>query len=176
MPALLTETLFVNDPIERDLLCRASVREAIAIAIYLGIVEYLAARDYGIRYDLVSGPSQVAAGGSADYRIRVTNTGNQTSSGWQLRLGSVASVPHYDGSGAVGDFNGHRGHSERPGARSVDRDRRARYRAGICRGMVREGGRVDRWFGSAVPLAARGRAVAVTFDDDVTSCSMARKR
>lgn len=106
MPALLTETLFVNDPIERDLLRRSDVREAIAISIYLGIVEYLAARDYGIDYELLSAPSDLPAGGLADYRLRVTNTGNVSSAGWKLQLHSVPSVPHYDGSGATGDLLG----------------------------------------------------------------------
>jgi N-acetylmuramoyl-L-alanine amidase len=106
MATLLTESLFISDPIERELLRLARVREAIAIAIYLGIAEYFDARDYGIRYDLVSGQTSMTAGGSADYRIRVTNTGNLTSDGWQLRLGSVPSVPHYDGSGAVGSLVG----------------------------------------------------------------------
>ncbi|MEP7158967.1 MAG: N-acetylmuramoyl-L-alanine amidase [Chloroflexota bacterium] len=106
MATVLTETLFVNDPIERELLRRSDVREAIAIALYLGIADYFAARDFGIRYELVSGPTALAPNGTADYRLRVTNTGNLTSSGWQLRLGSVAGVPHYDGSGAIGDLMG----------------------------------------------------------------------
>jgi hypothetical protein len=106
MATILTESLFVNDPVERDLLRRSDVREAIAIALYLGVAEYLNTRDYGIRYELVSGPTSLAPGGSADYRLRITNTGNLPSSGWQLRLGSVSSVPHYDGSGAIGDLVG----------------------------------------------------------------------
>lgn len=103
MPALLTESLFVSDPIENELLRRPQVREAIAIAIYLGIGEYLATRDYGMRYELVDGPSVVASGAPADYQVRVTNTGNLPSSGWQLQLHDVPAVPLYDGSEAVGD-------------------------------------------------------------------------
>jgi len=105
-PALLTESLFVSDPLDRELLRRPAVREALAIAMYLGIGEYLSTRDYGIHYELVSGPSQLPAGGSADYRLRITNTGNLTSSDWQLRLGSVARVDYYDGSGSIGDLIG----------------------------------------------------------------------
>ena len=106
MPALLTESLFVSDPIERELLRRPAVREAIAIALYLGIADYLATRDYGIRYELLSAPDDLPAGGSADYEVRVTNTGNVPSAGWQLQLHNVPAVAHYDGSGAVGEMMG----------------------------------------------------------------------
>ena len=102
-PALLTESLFVSDPLDNALLRQPAVREAIAIAIYQGIAEYLATRDYGIRYELVDAPSEVAAGGPADYQVRLTNTGNLPSSGWQLQLHSVAAVPLYDGSDDIGD-------------------------------------------------------------------------
>jgi N-acetylmuramoyl-L-alanine amidase len=103
MPALLTESLFVSDPIENELLRRPQVRESIAIAIYLGIGEYLAMRAYGMRYELLDGPSEVSAGGPADYQLRVTNTGNLPSAGWQLQLHNVVAVPLYDGSDAIGD-------------------------------------------------------------------------
>lgn len=105
-PTILTESLYVSDPVERGLLLRPAVREALAIAMYLGIRDYLATRDYGMRYDLVDGPANLPAGASADYQVRVTNTGNQTSSGWQLQLHSVPAVPFYDGSEAIGDLMG----------------------------------------------------------------------
>ncbi len=105
-PTILTESLYVSDPIERGLLMQPIAREAIAIGMYLGIRDYLANRDYGIRYSLVDGPADLAAGAPADYQVQVTNTGNLTSAGWQLQLHSVVAVPFYDGSGAVGDLMG----------------------------------------------------------------------
>ena len=74
--------------------------------MYLGLRDYFATRDYGIRYSLVSAPGTASANGAADYQIQLTNTGNQTSSGWQLQLHSVPAVPFYDGSEATGDLIG----------------------------------------------------------------------
>ena len=105
-PTILTESLFVSNAIERELLLRGAVREAIAIAMYMGLRDYFATRDYGIRYELVDGPASVAAGAPADYQVKVTNTGNLSSSDWQLRLHSVPAVPFYDGSEAIGDLMG----------------------------------------------------------------------
>jgi hypothetical protein len=105
-PTVLTESLFVSNPVERALLLQPAVREAIAIGMYLGIRDYLATRDYGIRYSLVDAPADLTAGAAADYQVQVTNTGNMTSAGWQLQLHSVVAVPFYDGSEAVGDLMG----------------------------------------------------------------------
>jgi N-acetylmuramoyl-L-alanine amidase len=105
-PTILTESLFVSDPVERALLERGAVREAIAIGMYLGLRDYFASRDFGIRYSLSSGPTNTAAGGPADYQLQLTNTGNQTSAGWRLQLHSVAAVPFYDGSDNVGGLMG----------------------------------------------------------------------
>lgn len=105
-PTVLTESLFCSNPVERDLLLRGEVREAIAIGMYLGIRDYLATRAYGIRYELVDGPTDIAAGGAADYQVQVTNTGNRTSAGWQLQLHNVPTAPFYDGSEAIGDLMG----------------------------------------------------------------------
>jgi N-acetylmuramoyl-L-alanine amidase len=105
-PTIMTESLYVSDPTERAILTLGAGREAIAIAMYLGIRDYLATRDYGIRYSLVDGPTSTLAAGSADYQVQLTNTGNQTSAGWQFELHNVAAVPFYDGSGAIGDFMG----------------------------------------------------------------------
>jgi N-acetylmuramoyl-L-alanine amidase len=105
-PTIMTESLFVSNDAERAILLRPNGREAIAIAMYLGIRDYLATRDYGIRYTLLEGPSDVATGAPSDYQVELTNTGNQTSAGWQLQLHSVAAVPFYDGSGQIGDLMG----------------------------------------------------------------------
>ena len=102
-PTVLTESLFVSNPVERGLLIQPAVRETIAIGMYLGIRDYLAARDYGMRYELVDGPTDIPVSGAADYQVQLTNTGNQTSAGWQLQLHDVPAVPFYDGSEAIGD-------------------------------------------------------------------------
>jgi hypothetical protein len=102
-PTILTESLFVSNAVERGLLVKGKVREAIAIAMYMGLRDYFAQRDYGMRYELISGLANVAAGGPADFQVKLTNTGNRTSAGWQLQLHSVPAVPFYDGSEAVGD-------------------------------------------------------------------------
>ncbi len=105
-PTILTESLFVSNPVERALLVQGKVREAIAIGMYLGLRDYFATRDYGIRYSLVSGPTDTAAGGPADYQVALTNTANLTSAGWQLQLHSVTAVAFYDGSDNIGDLMG----------------------------------------------------------------------
>jgi hypothetical protein len=96
----------VSNEIERNLLIKGAVREAIAIAMYMGLRDYFAQRDYGIRYELVGAPSTVAPSGPADYQVKVTNTGNLTSAGWKLQLHSVVAVPFYDGSEAIGELMG----------------------------------------------------------------------
>ena len=102
-PTVLTESLFVSNPVERALLIQPAVRETIAIGMYLGIRDYLAARDYGMRYQLVLARPTSPRVGRPTTRSQLTNTGNQTSAGWQLRLHSVPAVPFYDGSEAIGD-------------------------------------------------------------------------
>lgn len=107
MPTLLTESLFVNNDIELELLKRASVRQALAIAFYIGIAEYLNSRDYGVGYEVVAQPTTaIRSGRSADYTIRLTNRGNRPSSGWVLDLNAVPAVPYYDGSGTPGHLLG----------------------------------------------------------------------
>jgi N-acetylmuramoyl-L-alanine amidase len=106
MPTVLTETLYISDPVEAALLHRDEVRQAIAEGMYLGIADYLAARLYGIRYELLEAPGRLPVSSTADYRLRVTNTGNLPSAGWQLQLHSVPAVPRYDGSGATGKLLG----------------------------------------------------------------------
>jgi hypothetical protein len=51
----------------------------------------------------VTGPTDLASGAAADYQLQLTNTGNQTSAGWQLQLHDVPQVPFYDGSDNLGD-------------------------------------------------------------------------
>lgn len=107
MPSVLTESLFVNNEMELELLKRADVRLTLAASFYLAIAEYLNDRQLGIRYELLDGPdSPVSAGTAVPYRIRVTNRGNAESADWTLELHSVAAVPVYDGSGQLGTFMG----------------------------------------------------------------------
>lgn len=107
MPSVLTESLFMQDPIEFALLSREDVRLALAASYYLAIAEYINARPLGIGYKLLDGPSpSVSVGSSLSYRLRVTNRGNEASSGWQLQLRNVPAVPVYDGSGQAGVLMG----------------------------------------------------------------------
>jgi N-acetylmuramoyl-L-alanine amidase len=102
MTSVLSESLFVSNSSDLDALKRPDVRLSIAAGIYLGIADYLNARQYGLGYELVSAPDSVAAGAHASYTVRVTNRGNVTSAGWTLTLATVPAVPLYDGSGAHG--------------------------------------------------------------------------
>jgi hypothetical protein len=122
MPSVLTESLFVNNDIEWALLKRADVRLALAASFYIAMAKYLNARQLGIRYTLLSGPtSPVEAGSDLSYQIRVTNRGNVASSGWTLELHSVPWVPVYDGAPQLGEYMGSVGVPDglEPGA-SVD--------------------------------------------------------
>ena len=102
MTSVLSESLFVTNASELEALKRPDIQLAIAAGIYLGVADFLNSRDYGLGYELISGPGSVTAGAPAAYKVRVTNRGNTTSSGWTLTLASVPAVPIYDGSGAYG--------------------------------------------------------------------------
>lgn len=107
MPSVLSESLYLSNPSELDVLERADVRTSLAAAIYIALADYLNARDLGIGYEQLGGPSPtVVAGSNVTYRLRVTNRGNAPSNGWTLQLGSVAGVPIYDGSGQLGSLVG----------------------------------------------------------------------
>lgn len=100
MPVVLTESLFMDHPNELAVLNTPAVRAALAAAYYDGIVQWLAKRAYGLRYDVLSAPESLEVGTPADYTMRLTNRGNQSSSGWILEARMVAAVPGqpYDGS------------------------------------------------------------------------------
>lgn len=107
MPSVLSESLYLSNPLELEALKRADVRLSLAGGMYIAIASYLNTRDLGIGYELLDGPdAPVAAGSQASFRVRVTNRGNSPSSDWKLELHNVAAVPVYDGSGALGDFLG----------------------------------------------------------------------
>jgi N-acetylmuramoyl-L-alanine amidase len=101
--SVLSESLFLSNPAELEMLKRDDVRTSLAASIYVGLARWLNSRDLGIGYELVSGPSNpVASGSSVSYRVKVTNRGNQPSSGWALELRHVPAVAEYDGSGQLG--------------------------------------------------------------------------
>jgi N-acetylmuramoyl-L-alanine amidase len=107
MTSILSESLFVSNAAELAALNRPDIRTSIAAAIYVGVARWLNSRALGIGYELVSGPSSpVATGSSAEYRVRVTNRGNEPSAAWTLELRNVDATPLYDGSGARGSLMG----------------------------------------------------------------------
>ena len=104
--SVLSESLFVSNASELEALRRPELRTSLAAAIYLGLSRWLNSRELGVGYALVSGPSSVAAGSAAQYKVRVTNRGNVPTDEWTLQLGIVPQVPVYDGSGAHGTLIG----------------------------------------------------------------------
>lgn len=109
---VLVESLFMDQPPELGLLKLARVRQSIAEAYYDAIARYLAQRQYGLRYDVVSAPTVAAPGERVTLQLTVTNRGNATADGWKVRVGAVpaptpvagASLPvlPYDGSPSRG--------------------------------------------------------------------------
>ena len=107
MTSVLSESLFVSNAAELEALKRPEVQLSLAAAIYLGLASWLNSRDFGVGYELLSGPTGPVAPSSAQsYQLRVTNRGNVASSGWTLDLHSVPAVPLYDGSGQLGSLIG----------------------------------------------------------------------
>ncbi|CAN5787226.1 hypothetical protein BH24CHL8_BH24CHL8_08220 [soil metagenome] len=107
MPSVMTESLFMDHVNELSMLKKSKVRGALAVAFFEGITEWLNARAFGLRYEVLQASTgEVAPGASADYRFRLTNAGNRSSSGWHLRASLVPAVPLYDGSADVGKVLG----------------------------------------------------------------------
>ena len=104
--SVLSESLFVTNESELAALRRPELRTSLAAAIYLGLARWLNSRDLGVGYELISGPSSVPAGGTAQFKVRVTNRGNAATDHWTLQLRSVPSASVYDGSGARGALIG----------------------------------------------------------------------
>ena len=140
--SVLSESLYVSNASELEMLKRDDVRTSLAAAIYIGLAGWLNSRDLGIGYQLVEGPAgPVSAGGDVDYRIRVTNRGNEPTSGWMLQLHNVPEVPLYDGSAQLGALMGVMAVPDGAPAGCVGRPRYRRRRAGQCRRLAGEGGR-----------------------------------
>jgi N-acetylmuramoyl-L-alanine amidase len=106
MPSVLTESLFMDHANELAILAKPAARQAIAVAFFEALTKWLGRRAYGLRYEVTGAPAEGPAGGAADYGVRITNTGNATSSGWVLEARAVPAVPLYDGSGAEGTLLG----------------------------------------------------------------------
>ncbi len=107
MPAVMTESLFMDHSDELRILKRSKVRGELAVAYFEGITKWLNGRAFGIRYEVLEATSgEAPRSGPAAYRMRITNSGNRTSYGWQLRASVVPAVPFYDGSPAVGSVLG----------------------------------------------------------------------
>lgn len=96
-PSVLGESLFMDRPPDSRVLSRRSGRTAIAAAYFDGIARYLAWRPYGLAYRVLSSPRSTAPSSAIPVELRLTNTGNRTSSGWRVTARVVRKVPRYDG-------------------------------------------------------------------------------
>jgi N-acetylmuramoyl-L-alanine amidase len=96
-PSVLGESLFIDWPSEHRILGQRKGRTAIAAAYFDGIARYLAWRPYGLRYEVLEAPRKAVPGSTAAVRVRLTNTGHRSSSGWRLVARVVKKVPRYDG-------------------------------------------------------------------------------
>ena len=104
MPSVLVESLFMDHPKELKVLTTPAARAALADAYFDGIVKWLSKRAYGLRYTVTAAPTSVQTGGTADYRMQLTNRGNTPSAGWVLEARMVTAAPGqpYDGSPVSG--------------------------------------------------------------------------
>jgi N-acetylmuramoyl-L-alanine amidase len=96
MPSILVESLFMDHKNELAVLSKTKARAALASSYYDGIVQWLAKRPYGLRYDVLEATSEALKGTTADYRMRLTNRGNTTSSGWVLEARQASTAGPYD--------------------------------------------------------------------------------
>jgi hypothetical protein len=95
MPGVLSEGLFLSNPRELRLLKQPRVRQAMAVAYYHAIAEYLAGRESHVGYASISAPSEVAAGETATFEVEVRNQGTEPMRGWHL---AVSALPATSGS------------------------------------------------------------------------------
>jgi N-acetylmuramoyl-L-alanine amidase len=101
-PSVLGESLFLDRPSEHKVLRSRAGRNAIAAAYFDGIARYLAVRPYGLRYEILEATRRARPGASAEVRVRLTNTGHRTSSGWRVVARVVKQVRRYDGRPRLG--------------------------------------------------------------------------
>jgi hypothetical protein len=77
-----------------------------AAGYYDAVQSYLAQRSTAVGYGKLDGPASVAPGAPVAYRIRVTNKGMASASGWTLQARYVPAVMLYDGSPNPGELLG----------------------------------------------------------------------
>lgn len=123
MPAVLSEELFYSNPGDLAVLKSAVGRQTLADGYYDAIAAFLAQRTTAAGYRAVAdagavGPVTGAA--SIDYKVRVTNKGMASATGWTLEARYVPAVLLYDGSPNLGELLGSAAVTDLgPGARST---------------------------------------------------------
>ncbi len=96
MPGVLSEGLFLSNPLELTLLQDPSIRAAMAVGYYDAVSKYLARRGDHIGYELIEGPTEpVVAGVPVEYRVEVRNQGTDPLRDWRLKVNAVASPERY---------------------------------------------------------------------------------
>jgi N-acetylmuramoyl-L-alanine amidase len=106
MPGVLSEGMFMSQPYELELLHRADVRQAMAVAYFSAISQYLNTRAYSVGFTPLDGPTEALEGTTLRYSVSLTNRGNKTLTGWRLTAAAVTAVPLFDGTGAPGTLLG----------------------------------------------------------------------
>ena len=101
MPGVLSEGLFLSNPRELRLLKQPRVRQAMAVAYYDAIAEYLARRESHVGYVSIGGPSEAVAGETVTVEVEVRNQGTQPMRGWRLGVSALPVPP-----GSVGGPGG----------------------------------------------------------------------
>src|SRR3954452_16586871 len=82
MPAVLSEELFYSNPGDLAVLKSKVGRQTLADGYYDAIQAYLAQRSAAVGYSALAQPGTAVAGATIDYKVRLTNRGMATASGW----------------------------------------------------------------------------------------------
>ena len=103
MPGVLSEGLFYSNLGDLAMLKRPDVRQSMAAGYYDAIQAYLAQRSTAVGYAVVDRPTSASAGATLPYKVRVTNKGMASATGWTLEARYVPAVTLYDGSPNLGE-------------------------------------------------------------------------
>lgn len=107
MPGVLSEGLFLSNPRELRLLKQPRVRQAMAVAYYHAIAEYLAGRESHVGYASTAGPIDALGGETVTVEVEIRNQGTQPMRGWRLAASAVpapsGSLGRADGGQQVGE-------------------------------------------------------------------------
>ncbi len=96
MPGVLSEGLFLSNPVELALLQDPAVRAAMAVGYYDAVSQYLARRGDHIGYAFIEGPAEpVVAGEPVRYRVEVRNQGTGSIRDWRLKVNAIAAPDRY---------------------------------------------------------------------------------